>query len=400
MASWPRGKFLLGVTLLLVAVGIIFLLAVHSGIVGGGATRLLDVSLCSRNVWERLIFYRDGLKIFFKRPLAGWGGGGWKALYLSIRSFPYATRATHNLYLQLLIEGGVVGAALFLLFSLIRETAGALGSDRTPWTTVLFGGLLLSFLHGFVDFNFSLGAYQLGVWFLAGCAASFFLGKHCSPEANRSVRLHPLAIGLVSLFLFTLASSSVVAEWWYTFGRYFVEEDELDEAIRVLEKATRLEPWNPEIYYYLSKTLRKKANLERSKAIHTKAVEAGERAIRLAPYNSLFLEHLGILYAERGEFHRALSFMERAIAADPLRISPYLNLAKMCRIAGIHSLEKGEKEEALFFLERGIRVRELLEKARERSLEPPQWDPAEVQEVETLVEELGKLKAGLPQSQE
>jgi len=54
---WPPEKFLLGITTLLVAVGCLFLLSVYLGLVGGGATRLLDVSLRTRKRWGRLTFY-------------------------------------------------------------------------------------------------------------------------------------------------------------------------------------------------------------------------------------------------------------------------------------------------------------------------------------------------------
>ena len=386
LKSWPTKGFLAFIGILFAAVAFLFVLAVHFGFVGGGATRLLDVSLRTRNVWERLIFYRDGLRIFALRPVSGWGGGGWEALYLSVRSFPYFTRSTHNFYLQVLVEGGLVGITLlvFLLFFLFREGSGAFHWNPTPWVGMLFGILVFSFLHGFVDVDFNLGAYQLGVWFLAGCLVQNFL-----EEKKKRIALSPLLPGIACLLFFILSFLLVPSERLKTLGNSFYREGKWDEAVYFLERASRFEPWNPEIHYALSQALRQKFLLERKEALRKQAIEEGEKALHLAPRNASILEHVGILYAERGDFDRALPLLKKAVESNPFELSHYLNLARVCHYAGRFFLEKGEREKAVFFLKEGIAVEELLRKAEERSLEPLKWDTGEVRQ---LIEEMKTLK--------
>ncbi|WP_438316997.1 O-antigen ligase family protein [Candidatus Caldatribacterium sp. SIUC1] len=384
--SWPAKRFLAVIGVLFAAVAFLFVLAVHLGLVGGGATRLLDVSLRTRNVWERLIFYRDGLRIFALRPVSGWGGGGWEALYLSVRSFPYFTRSTHNFYLQVLTEGGLVGMTLLvlLLFFLFRAGSGAFRQNPTPWVGMLFGILVFSFLHGFVDVDFNLGAYQLGVWFLAGCLVQSFLeGK------KRKVTSSPLLPGTACLLFLVLSFLLIPSERLKTLGDSLAREGKWDEAVYFLERASRFEPWNPEIHYALSQALRQKFLLERKEALRKQAIEEGEKALRLAPKNAAILEHVGILYAERGDFDRALPLLKKAVASNPFELSHYLNLARVCRYAGKYFLEKGEREKAVFFLREGIAVEELLRRAEASSLKPLQWDTGEVRQ---LTKEMKTLK--------
>lgn len=384
--QWPSRKFLLGVTGLLVAAGCVFLVAVAFGLVGQGATRLLDVSLRTRNVWERLIFYRDGLKIFLKRPLNGWGGGGWEALYFSVRSFPYTTRSTHNFYLQVLIEGGILGIVLLasILLMLFKDATKAISTDPTPWSGTLFGILLLGFLHGFIDFDFNLGAYQLAVWFFAGCAV------HAMHKRRLSFPLHPLAFATACVLVFALTSFSVTTEWRSITEYYLAEAKNWNELVAYLEKSTRLEPWNPEIHFALSRALRFRFSEDQSEATYRRAIEAAEHALRLSPWNSAILGHLGTLYAETGEFDKALLLLKKAIEADPFRMTHYLNLARICHYAARRALAQGEREEALSFLNEGIAVEELLRKAEERSLIPLEWDTKEVRKT---LKEMWELKA-------
>jgi len=386
LKEWPEQKFLTFIGVLFAAVASLFALAVHFGLVGGGATRLLDVSLRTRNVWERLIFYRDGLRIFALRPVNGWGGGGWEALYFSVRSFPYFTRSTHNFYLQVLIEGGLVGITLLvlLLFFLFRASSSAFRQNPTPWVGMLFGILVFSFLHGFVDVDFNLGAYQLGVWFLAGCLVQNFL-----EERKKRVVLSPLLPGMVCLLFFVLSFLLIPSEHLKTLGDSFAQDKKWDEAVSFLKGASRFEPWNPEIHYALSQALRQKFLLKRQEALRQWAIEEGEKALRLAPRNAAILEHVGILYAERGDFERALPLLKKAVESNPFELSHYLNLAWVCHYAGKYFLEKDEREKAVFFLKEGVAVEELLKKAEGRSLAPLKWDTGEI---EKLLEEMKTLK--------
>jgi len=89
---------------------------------------------------------------------------------------------------------------VLLLFFLFRMSSNAFRRNPTPWVGMLFGILVFGFLHGFVDVDFNLGAYQLGVWFLAGCLAQNFL-----EERKKRIALSPLLPGIACLLFFVLS---------------------------------------------------------------------------------------------------------------------------------------------------------------------------------------------------
>ncbi len=69
----------------------------------------------------RIRFWRAGLELAIARPIAGYGAGGYAQAYSDLGKEPKNLRASrsqpHSEYVILLVQGGVVGAALF--FSLI-----------------------------------------------------------------------------------------------------------------------------------------------------------------------------------------------------------------------------------------------------------------------------------------
>lgn len=387
VASLSRRRFALFAGTSFVAASVLFLSAVHLGFLGRQAGRLIDISLRTRNVWERLVFYRDGLKLFAERPLCGWGGGGWEALYYSVRSFPYFTRSTHNFYLQILIEGGILGILIFgvFLYFLFRGLFVKLWKESSPLAGILLALLLLAFLHGFVDVDFNLGAYQLAVWFFVACATQVFLGRK---ENASSLRIPPLLFTGVCLFFLVLSALYIPSERYRTLGDYAARQGDWTTATAFYEKALRFEPWDPDLRRALSAVLRERFLRERDPVLRKWSIEEGEKALRLAPQSAATLEHLGVLYAERGSFEEAFSLLRHAIEQNPFDAQPYLTFARVSKAVGEFLLARGEKEKAAEYLKRGLEVESLLERAASSSLEPMRGDPKEVLEVLEEIREL------------
>ncbi len=379
VASWPGRKFLILVAAVFGLACGAFLLAVHLGILGRQAGRLLDISLRTRSVWERLIFYRDGLKLFARRPLSGLGGGGWEAMYFSVRSFPYLTRSTHNFYLQILIEGGILGILLLLypVFLLFRSGMKALrGDSNSLLTGILAFILLFGFLHGFVDVDFNLGAYQLAIWFFAGLLLQSL--KHQKGSLLPSLRIPPLPVVLVLFFFLVFCALYTTSERQSILGEYFANQGEWEKAQIFYQKALQHEPWNPDLHRVLSAVLRQRFLQEQQPVFRTESIKEGEYALRLAPYSPSSLEHLGVLYVEQGDFEKGLSFLKEAITQNPFELHIYLNFARACKAVGGYLFEKGDPSRALQYLRKGLQVEEWIQEAEKRSLEPLRWNKEEI----------------------
>jgi O-antigen ligase len=109
---------------------------------------------------------RDGLRMFLKKPVLGWGLGAFPVVYPQFRTFytNFFINEAHNDYLQLLIEiGGLgFGTVVWFLFLVYRNAGKKLGN----WAGEMSGAVALAcmlgvsgiLVHSFVDFNLQIPA--------------------------------------------------------------------------------------------------------------------------------------------------------------------------------------------------------------------------------------------------
>ena len=69
----------------------------------------------NQNFIQRLVFFEDGMKLWKKSPIIGWGIGGVEGQLTSVQSFYYESKYIHNHFIQILDEAGVVGFVSFLM---------------------------------------------------------------------------------------------------------------------------------------------------------------------------------------------------------------------------------------------------------------------------------------------
>jgi O-antigen ligase len=123
---------------------------------------------------------RDGLHMFLKRPVLGWGLGAFPVVYPQFRTFytNFFVNEAHNDYLQLLIEMGVLGfgTMLWFLITLYRRAIKKIGK----WEAEMSGAVALACLlglsgilvHSAVDFNLQIPANAALFYVLCTVAAS------------------------------------------------------------------------------------------------------------------------------------------------------------------------------------------------------------------------------------
>jgi O-antigen ligase len=114
----------------------------------------------------RTYINRDGLRLFLKKPVLGWGLGSFPIVYPEYRTFytNFFVNEAHNDYLQLLVELGLLGFATMLWF-VVTIYVRAFKKIRN-WTNEISGSLTLVCLlglsgilvHSAVDFNLEIPA--------------------------------------------------------------------------------------------------------------------------------------------------------------------------------------------------------------------------------------------------
>ena len=169
------------------AIGIGVFLVIVVGLlawVGGGELnkRLATVGPTHSDISSDIRHYinHDGLKMFLKRPVLGWGLGTFPVVYPQFRTFytNFFVNQAHNDYLQLLVEMGLLGfgTMLWFLLTLYNRAIKKMGH----WTSEISGAVTLAcvlglsgiLVHSAVDFNMQIPANAALFYVLCTIAAS------------------------------------------------------------------------------------------------------------------------------------------------------------------------------------------------------------------------------------
>ncbi len=143
---------------------------------------------------------RDGLRMFLKRPILGWGLGTFPTVYPQFRSFytTFFVNQAHNDYLQLLVETGLVGflIAAWFLVTVFRQATAKLRN----WTETTSGALTAAavlgcvgiLVHSALDFNLQIPANAALFYALCAIAAAAPLQES---QRKRVLRRRHLVVG-------------------------------------------------------------------------------------------------------------------------------------------------------------------------------------------------------------
>lgn len=115
----------------------------------------------NQNAIQRTVFFQDGMKMFYNKPLTGNGVGSFSTGITSVQDFYYETNYVHNHYIQVLLESGLVGFVAFvgamagLVWLLWRRR-----KEGEDWAfqglyPALWAALAMTLLHALVEVSLS-----------------------------------------------------------------------------------------------------------------------------------------------------------------------------------------------------------------------------------------------------
>jgi O-antigen ligase len=124
--------------------------------------------------WMRLAIIKDGIEMFWRKPILGWGLGTFTTVYPQFRSFytDLFVNAAHNDYLQVLVETGLIGFAAVVWFILEVYRTGLRNADgwNRSWSRALGLSALIGctglLIHSAFDFNLQIPANACMFYFL------------------------------------------------------------------------------------------------------------------------------------------------------------------------------------------------------------------------------------------
>lgn len=330
----------------------------HNSFING---RLATLSKSTKDA--RVYNWQATLDQFKEAPVFGTGAGthlyyGRQFRRRQIQADPIHS---HNDYLEMLAEYGVVGELLlagFLLTHLlygmstigtltVRRLCNSLVSSRSDSLALCVGattGVLAIVAHSVVDFNMHIPGNALLLAFLFGIIAN--------PGTERTI--HPRSWASAELLLRTgmvLAGVALIAavafryrgEAWTEKARVALRDNNYKSCLEKAEAAIKADNTNPCTFLYQGEAYRVMATRMPLASLRTvlfeKAVNSYQKGLAIFPRDETLWVRLGQAYDGSYQFDKAREAYLSALQLDP-------NLGMIHAYYGTHLFLTGQAEEA------------------------------------------------------
>ncbi len=280
----------------------------------------------------RLEFWKDSLQIIKDFFLTGAGFGGFVHIYPPYKSLidNRVLNYAHNDYIQLLVEGGILGFSIIAVFMAVFffKSFKAFSKRRDAFCVYLYigsiTGMVSILFHSFTDFNLHIGANGLWFAFLAGLAVS--AANTNIRRKQSSTRLVPvegifkrrLLIGVsmgfaVTVFVFQVSHLGGAFYLAHIKDKVITSETsqtELDAIQSIARTASAFDPLLSRSRYFEAVTAIRKNKLDQAEDLF-------RTAISLAPLNSWYLMRFGRFAARNGRPENAETAFSLAVKYRP-----------------------------------------------------------------------------------
>jgi tetratricopeptide (TPR) repeat protein len=279
---------------------------------------------------QRYDYWRVAFEEFERKPLAGAGAGSFEAVYSAQRDYDKPSKYVHDIWLRVLAEGGLVGAALLALF-----LGAAIAGLTATWRRLEAQGrglvatcaavTVYFFVHGSFDWldEFPALASPALALPLIGIVVEAQPISTPAAASRRLSRYAPaVAAGLLALTCAASLALPYLAERHLTRGAEIGLAD-VSVAREELDRAAALNPLSPEPHLRAATILVAAGDPAAAREEFREAIEVED--------NWYAHFELALLEAQRGRHRAALAQMARAGALD--RHDPFIAdaLAKIRR---------------------------------------------------------------------
>jgi O-antigen ligase len=344
---------LLGASCTCTAVWLGFSLVAHNDLVSGRLDAIAEPQDIRPHLWQA------GIRAFTLDPVVGTGAGTYLVYGRQFRDAAVQTDPvyTHNDYLQLLAEYGLMGGALVICFlaahflaawKYVRWRMRKLEKMEEAVSSSLAlvigaaAGIAAIAVHSFFDFNLQVPGNTLFVAFLFGVLAN----PGVAWQENRPIRSGwvwksvpaVLGITLIGLMVPRWSGESETEASRRTFlnGAYALT---ISHAMRAAESGSE----NPDLFYYLGESRRLLANqfddVVRLNFLKS-AAEAFDHGLEYFPMDERSLVKCGLTRAELGDFEKADTYFTQALKWDP-------NLGQIYAFYGARLQLEGRDQDAM-----------------------------------------------------
>lgn len=287
--------------------------------------RFESIDIEERSASTRVAYYRDGMEMFKSHPV-GMGGGAWEQAYRQFQSEPYTSRQTHNYYLQVLVEAGVVGILTILAFLGLL----LLGLYQTfRWGNKLgvslYIGLLAALGHSALDFNFGYFSFALFIWSLVALLPPLEEMKGLDAVMNK---VKPRQAPALLMLLLVLPVLFVTGLRYSAMGQgatasAAASQGDIEATYHFLDSAIGRNPFHPLYRSDMVQLLTAVAQQGGQAELLQDAQQHLNSGFRYAPHHDSLMRQGISLYAFLGDTDQVLDFAEERADKMPLFIQMY-----------------------------------------------------------------------------
>lgn len=326
----------------------------------------------------RTTFYSDALKLIKDNWLLGTGGGGWKSMYRMYQSYPYGSTEAHSMILQVWIETGIFGVALYTMM-IVSTVIVYIKSLIYKKNTVILSGIIavLAMVVGqsMVDFSFSYFSVPCIVFFLLGCIDN--ISSEFSDFKFKIALRANIVFGIVPLIV---ATSFFISRAIQTQAQKMIDEavfyyESLYDIKDKLELATFFNPLGIDLYIdERGDDISLKANLisvcteilnydSTDRDILKLFEKSAKKSLWLNSKSPDINDRIGTYYIESSlDKEYGLECLDKALEYDPLSPYRYEKVAANYYDVGMIYINHNQKQEGLKYIQR---VTELSSEASE-----------------------------------
>ena len=279
------------------------------------AKSTLRLNLKSFNA--RIKYWQAVKSMVIEKPLTGFGIGSFGSVYPKYRKIDSEeTQFAHNIYLQIVAEIGIVGALVFFMFILNALFKFFLTKDNknNAFYSACGFSLLTFFIHGFVDFDFSIPVLAFYAFFMIGA-----LDNQTKQYVLKTPLLKYASVLLIVIlfFIFKTALNYLDAQAYFNASHYiFNERKDTQKSLKYLYEAQKLDNDNSAFDFLMG-------SIYLSDNSYEKAIESFQQAVNKNPYRAAYHYHLGVALAKSGSNknkEKALFEFSEAISYNPLKV--------------------------------------------------------------------------------
>jgi len=323
--------------------------------------RFKNMTLNDPSILLRLENDVDALKLIANNWITGLGGGGWQAQNQSVQEVYYSITLTHDNYLQVFVESGVIGFLSYTmlitisLINLVKKFFKASGNvQKTAVSGILCGFAVLA-IHSSFDFDLTYVSLDLLLWVMFTVAATKTENsnhdvKINSTINNRFIKTVPL---LTCGILISMNSLYFSAAYNGQQAMKYTKLESYKSVVLFYEEAVRLDPQNSEYtselartYYFLADIAQ---NEKEQKEWLDKAIPVGEQSVNSNKYFSPYVRTLIRIYMSVDNPEKVLEYSKILVSSERCFGSNYEVLAKAYLDAANYYAERNdiEKEKKL-----------------------------------------------------